>query len=213
MKKDKFGFTLIELLIVIAIIAILAAIAIPNFLMAQTRSKVSRVKQSMKIAATALEAYYVDYNTYPGAKYGGWGAYSWAAPEVLTTPVAYLTKLPDDVFDSYVGYGPGAPLPIKYKIPGWGYSASGLTSLYMYVNVLSGDEVDDVQLFRREDTNQFRVKYVLFSMGPGKELMRNAYGTPFPARGPQPHRFWYDPTNGTISIGYIVRESSGMVSP
>ncbi len=61
----KRGFTLIELLIVVAIIAILAAIAVPNFLEAQVRSKVSRVKSDMRTLATGIEAYYVDYNHAP----------------------------------------------------------------------------------------------------------------------------------------------------
>ncbi len=59
-RIQQTGFTLIELLIVVAIIAILAAIAIPNFLEAQTRTKVSRVKTDMRSAAVALEAYRVD---------------------------------------------------------------------------------------------------------------------------------------------------------
>ena len=58
------AFTLIELLIVVAIIAILAAIAVPNFLEAQVRSKVSRVKADMRSMRTAMEAYRVDYNRY-----------------------------------------------------------------------------------------------------------------------------------------------------
>jgi type II secretion system protein G len=60
----KPAFTLIELLIVVAIIAILAAIAVPNFLEAQTRAKVSRAKADMRSLATALETYHIDTNTY-----------------------------------------------------------------------------------------------------------------------------------------------------
>lgn len=65
MKLTKRGFTLIELLIVVAIIAILAAIAVPNFLEAQTRAKISRVKNDHRSIATALESYAVDNNQYP----------------------------------------------------------------------------------------------------------------------------------------------------
>ena len=74
MKKYS-AFTLIELLIVVAIIAILAAIAVPNFLEAQIRSKISRAQSDMRSIATALESYRVDQNSYPLAcivKGGTW---------------------------------------------------------------------------------------------------------------------------------------------
>lgn len=64
MKKLR-GFTLIELLIVVAIIAILAAIAVPNFLEAQVRAKVSRVRSDLRSISVAIESYSVDYNQYP----------------------------------------------------------------------------------------------------------------------------------------------------
>ena len=65
MKKN--GFTLIELLIVIMIIGILAAIAIPNLIGAVQRGRQKRTMADMRSVATAIEAYNVDNNTYPPA--------------------------------------------------------------------------------------------------------------------------------------------------
>lgn len=84
------GFTLIELLIVVAIIAILAAIAVPNFLEAQTRAKVSRCKADMRTQAVAMEAYYVDYNTYTRDSDSSldWKDLAWSFPDgVAPDPV------------------------------------------------------------------------------------------------------------------------------
>jgi type II secretion system protein G len=96
------GFTLIELLIVVAIIAILAAIAIPNFLAAQTRAKVSRVHEEMRGMATGLESYFVDNNGYPTDNGSGvvyrLPSSGYTGLTVLSTPIAYITKLPTDYF-------------------------------------------------------------------------------------------------------------------
>src|SRR4026209_577646 len=96
----KKGFTLIELLIVVAIIAILAAIAVPNFLEAQTRAKVSRAKADLRTMATALECYAVDCNNhYPFDKTQADGltplpinAYSWYICNWITTPIKYISN-------------------------------------------------------------------------------------------------------------------------
>src|SRR5437773_12166494 len=71
-SRERNAFTLIELLIVVAIIAILAAIAVPNFLEAQTRAKVSRVKSDLRSYATAVESYTVDNNKVPREHNDGW---------------------------------------------------------------------------------------------------------------------------------------------
>jgi general secretion pathway protein G len=67
MRKNQKGFTLIELLIVVAIIGILAAIAIPNLLTAMQRSKQKRTMADMRSIATAWEAYATDNNAYSAA--------------------------------------------------------------------------------------------------------------------------------------------------
>ncbi|MGI8905500.1 MAG: type II secretion system protein [Candidatus Sumerlaeaceae bacterium] len=98
--RRKTGFTLIELLIVVAIIAILAAIAVPNFLEAQTRSKVSRCAADMRTIRTGLESYMVDNNKYPETDYGA-GVFenlAGAGMDRLSTPISYLTSVPRSPF-------------------------------------------------------------------------------------------------------------------
>jgi prepilin-type N-terminal cleavage/methylation domain-containing protein len=118
------AFTLIELLIVVAIIAILAMIAVPNFLEAQARAKISRAKtdlRTMHIAVNAYNAYMVDWNdclrdandtdSAPDLKNRTWamehpgetpdmlftvgqGYYTLRQWRPLSTPVAYVTFQP-----------------------------------------------------------------------------------------------------------------------
>ena len=126
LHKTISGFTLIELLIVVAIIAILAAIAIPNFLAAQTRAKVSKLKAEFKTLATAVESYNVDANTYPvyRSPYGqngvfGDDAYGSNRFDVLTTPVAYITSIPQDPFRFVGAGGASAAAGIGYYLYCW----------------------------------------------------------------------------------------------
>ena len=70
---NRKGFTLIELMIVVVIIGILAALAIPRFMQATTKSKQSEAKQILKQIYTMQRAYRQEYNTYGdnGLAFGG----------------------------------------------------------------------------------------------------------------------------------------------
>ena len=67
LRKSKKGFTLIELMIVVAIIGILAALAIPNFLRFQLKSKTSEAKVNLAAIRTAEESYLAEFGNYVNA--------------------------------------------------------------------------------------------------------------------------------------------------
>ena len=95
------GFTLIELLIVVAIIGILAAIAVPNFLNAQTRAKLARVQGDFKSYGTAIETYTLDHGAAPWDSPSPAGDHGWASSLTrLTTPVSYMSHVLVDVFQA-----------------------------------------------------------------------------------------------------------------
>ncbi|MEW6237124.1 MAG: prepilin-type N-terminal cleavage/methylation domain-containing protein [Candidatus Omnitrophota bacterium] len=93
----KKGFTLIELLIVVAIIGILAAIAVPNFLNAQTRARVAKVLSDMRAMGQGQEMYSLDWGTYTENHHDS-DVPLHAGLYRLTHPVAYLGMLPEDPF-------------------------------------------------------------------------------------------------------------------
>ena len=101
-NRTQKGFTLIELLIVVAIIGILAAIAIPNLLTAMQRSKQKRTMADMRSIATAWEAYATDYNAYNAAGAAStvgtltWGNFSAFTYDSLSSQISptYIRNTP-----------------------------------------------------------------------------------------------------------------------
>ena len=198
----KRAFTLIELLVVVAIIAILAAIAVPNFLEAMTRSKVVRTKSDLTTITTALEMYRVDTNWYPPDINFGVKTFIGRLKN-LTTPVAYMTTLPKDPFmdfsraKNYVSATNKTTNP--YTVDG------GLTSAPAYP--LTYDFA-----FRRQPDGSYEpdAVWARISSTPGAVL--------WALRGTGPDRWpsWlgeltqsYDPTNGTVSRGNIIWTGPG----
>lgn len=91
LRRGQRGFTLIELMIVVAIIAILAGILIPNFVNARAQAQTAACESNLRSIATALELYYADNQVYPSA------AGAPVQPSLLTANgVAYLNNTPRD---------------------------------------------------------------------------------------------------------------------
>ncbi len=184
------GFTLIELLIVVAIIGILAAIAVPNFLNAQTRAKVARVNGDLNALSTALESYQIDQGKYP--------PYDYLKPPYsgrdglirLTTPVAYIAgSLLTDPFmvqavETNLSYDPGPPYHYQYA------DRPTATILGFWPN------------YDPED----KFEWFLLSFGPDKIYYH-------PPDGPKYN--WlipYHASNGLVSWGNIMRYGPGNAS-
>lgn len=100
--RGREGFTLIELLIVIAIILILIAIALPNFLEAQIRARVTKAKGEIRSLSIAMESYHLDFNIYPSESESNILSPSWTRFNRghfwLTSPITYITSIPEDPF-------------------------------------------------------------------------------------------------------------------
>jgi prepilin-type N-terminal cleavage/methylation domain-containing protein len=198
------GFTLIELLIVVAIIAILAAIAVPNFLEAQVRAKTSRVKSDMRATAIGIESYRVDNGTYP---LGYWSNRGLSIPrtniyscglEKISTPIAYLTSIREDVFKlpNFVT----ATGPVRWPFYGYHYDSTS--------PIVPGNPGTPPSRSAMHYLHARGVGWYMYSIGPA-QLFTNApmqvlTGTQTPGLPSL-----YDPTNGTASEGILMWSSIG----
>ena len=88
-SETERGFTLIELMIVVAIIAILAGILIPNFVNARAQAQTAACESNLRSIATALELYYADNQTYPASN-------SVSPANLAKNGVFYLNNTPKD---------------------------------------------------------------------------------------------------------------------
>lgn len=218
LAQSRFApaFTLIELLIVVAIIAILAAIAVPNFLEAQTRAKVSRVKSDMRTIITALETYRIDRNHYPPRHNP---VDDMAVPRrdtrledmsAITTPVSYLTSLPADVFEKTI---PAPNNIIEY------WDAEQVAWWFNAVFDQPGTNPE----FDEGSYNEYTAGWLLMSVGPDGFMGINCSDLTTNDSGEfQNEDYWpnpdqwagsgycpYDPTNGTVSGGNIYATQQG----
>ncbi|HOE12585.1 MAG TPA: prepilin-type N-terminal cleavage/methylation domain-containing protein [bacterium] len=182
----RTGFTLIELLIVVAIIGILAAIAVPNFMNARTRAAVARVIADMRNLGVALEQYALDNgNRYP---YTAETAETEYKPlRKLTTPVPYMSALPPR--DPFLPKDSASETPGGTRDSWWDpyWLATFPTECYYGV---SNPDIACYQVGL--------LRYILASVGPDKFFN----GTPFSGFATRDF-YWvpYTPSNGLVSIG------------
>ncbi len=241
MKNNiKIGFTLLELLFVVALIAILAAIGVPNFLEAQIRAKVSRARSDMAIITTGLESYRLDHHQYPYAyekiendeylsKYAqsiqpfipnynmGMDFPSNSIDIMTTSSISYspaqlknideiVSETKKRLADNNIRYSPISQIAFSALTTPLSYCPNSVfTDIfhheygqwnagkmpYKYINMQQiKPEGLDIEKIGKN------IPYLLFSVGP--------HGTfnPYPFE-PVSEVNFYDPTNGTISSGFL----------
>ena len=193
MMTKRHGFTLIELLIVVAIIGILAAIAVPNFLNARTRATIARVQGDHASLATAIESYSVDNSHHPcpelASDDGQVTTWPYYLPDSLMVPVSYIAEAKIvDPFGRPPGDLPGLVSRYRFKV----FRCQTRTNL-------AGQESPGAKAAR-----SFLGEWMVVSHGPNHwlDLPRG-----FADGGNETDWFWlpYNSSNGILSNGDIIR--------
>lgn len=193
----KRGFTLVELLIVVAILSLLAAIAVPNYRDAMIKSRVVKVKMDLRTLGGALQTYRIDRSMYPRKGTEMMFFADYLLPD-LTTPVAYLNS-----FDVRDPFGP----IVEYVEKSFGDDRGGveaqpvalpvLKNSYTYTPYINFAYLHGKSLLQKE-------AFALASMGPD-QMDSFIVDFPFPEffrpPGDSVRDSIYNPSNGVISTG------------
>ena len=210
--KRHSAFTLLELLVVVAIITVLAAIAVPNALEAKTRSNVALAKSNGRTVTNAISTYRVDWGAYPPGRAvipsDPLGLLATSQLTLLTTPTAYVSA---PAFVDPFGHSQGrfistfrSSTPSEktdFPIPTLGNpQRSSVYISYPWFASLTGNPLIAVE------------GSAVISIGPDQSDSFGAF-YPFDAKAlPRLAGFFgvntpvdslYDPTNGTLSGGDI----------
>ncbi len=213
----NLGFTLIELLIVIAIILILISIALPNFLEAQVRAKITNAMGEMRSIESAISAYYQDWKRYPQDGFeltGISGYYPEENPRIwvqLTSPIKYFSTIPQDEFHS--AYKDTNNLQRSEKHQTYRYYAA-----WWRCEALGGTPVPKSEKCTKAPTYEtdFLGKWIIWSPGPNRvhDFGEWAMYKPWFQAGYAPEVTKaksapvYSATNGTVSSGDLVKWGS-----